>query len=767
MSPLQFVHSPKPRQRACDSCRKTKRKCDGQHRCSECIKRDVRCTYVKPSVARGRTATPGEDVDHSEYVYTLSQRLRTTEMALAEEQAEVLRDTISASSPASSSSAAPPHRWLNHIRALTNLEPVHPDDTQHHDLAESFGALSLSTEGAADRGLDPGFQGRAGIGMLVKAAVALRDGSTSGSGNAAATPASHDQAEYRQQGSKKLPLPWTLKPWDKHHRPAHHDSLSIHHPRLPVLIDAYFTHVDAYIPLLHRGTFLDDNDNSVLLLVCALGELYVMEEEESATGITDSSRRLERARRWFDQVELSGIRRQAEVHDLQAYCLATTWLFITSPDPRSAWRVLGFGILLLQDIGAHKRREGARTVQAESERRAVWILTFFDWVLSGMLGRVPSLTRRDLDIGEPRPFFDDRDADAHWDDVEHTNGNHDPNPQPAPASPVKFFTTLLQVGRVHQFSIRLIILPNASTARVAIAEELKAVAMEIELVLEIWRTIQVSRELTWDPARPQQDDTLYTQSAVLHCFYFYTRLEVLRPFIIDDPKAREKAACVARACIALVDAHHRRCPKHPLWLSQPALFTSVMILLLCHACSCSCQSPTSPESTLEYGAEDRRCCQDGDFSLVNLAVDVLKSQQTLWPASGYYTSLLQRCIALEFRDRPAVDTHHPPALIPTPTPWTSSSVDSAINTPTPMPTPPVLPFTGVDGSDSVAGRMPVEDIVEHELNASSLDIAIAPPVFVGDEEVRMQPRVGSGSARGRARGARWKEWEAMMGAGFI
>jgi hypothetical protein len=95
---------------------------------------------------------------------------------------------------------------------------------------------------------------------------------------------------------------------------------------LSSLISLYFVNVNIFIPVLHRPSFEDalarrihlrqDDFASTLLLVCALGSLYLPEH-----GVSDGDRS-KLAWSWYDQVELCGhsLRRQPTTYDLQAYC---------------------------------------------------------------------------------------------------------------------------------------------------------------------------------------------------------------------------------------------------------------------------------------------------------------------------------------------------------------------------------------------------------------------------------------------------------------
>ncbi|KAJ7897681.1 hypothetical protein B0H14DRAFT_2676515 [Mycena olivaceomarginata] len=144
--------------------------------------------------------------------------------------------------------------------------------------------------------------------MLAKAAVAVKSG----------RPSINDRRA-------SAPKPWTLPPWNEHHRDITH--LSFPDSRLlSCLVSLYFENFNIFIPVLYRPSFEDglarqfhmrhDGFASTLLLVLALGSLYLTDPDIS----TEDRHKL--AWRWYDQVELCGhsLRRQPTTYDLQAYC---------------------------------------------------------------------------------------------------------------------------------------------------------------------------------------------------------------------------------------------------------------------------------------------------------------------------------------------------------------------------------------------------------------------------------------------------------------
>ena len=171
------------------------------------------------------------------------------------------------------------------------------------------------------------------------------------------------------------------------------------------LVDLYFTRINNYQPLLHRPTFeeaikdglhlRDEGFGSVVLLVCAAASRFSEDERVFLEGSDDTH---SSGWEWFRQVQLvrKSLLAPPRLYDLQlcAVCDAfilfpiyvqlilflptqLTAIFLQSTSaPQACWTVIGVGIRLAQDVGAHRRKvytlSNTTTVEAELWKRAFW-----------------------------------------------------------------------------------------------------------------------------------------------------------------------------------------------------------------------------------------------------------------------------------------------------------------------------------------------------------------------------------------------------------
>ncbi|KAJ7727557.1 fungal-specific transcription factor domain-containing protein [Mycena maculata] len=489
---------------------------------------------------RQRRGWRGERDDH---VRNLTLRLASAEAALREKQ-ELLN-------------VSRPFALTIIRRIIIPFVPDPKDSTSLDEVADSFRALSL--------GGPAGFQGESSAATFLKIAAAEK-------------PRGQTSPRHSLAPSPKT---WTLKPWERLTVTPQYDFPDGN--LMVSLVSLYFSHVDPFIPLLHRPQFLADVNQrlhvhdrgfaSTLLLVCALGSLYLAESGAS-------SRDQEKMGwKWFDQVELCGhsLRQQATLFDLQAYCLAAQFLLYTS-NPRFCWSIIGFGLYLAQDVGAHRRRASRPiTVKEELEKRVLWRL-------SGTLGRSTVLDPVEIHINMPSEF---RDESA----------------------------ITLRAG----FCIPTIDPTSASN---------------VDDTLDILLS-SVPKHLIWDPDHP--DALSLDQSATLYCFFYHTRLLLHRPFIPAmrprlPPLRPASRICnhAARECIRVAAAHRRRRPDNPLLFSQSPLFHAAMVLLL---------NLWDGSGTDEDTGED--------LARIRTCIDVLKCQRDRWPSSGFFVDVLERLLSLD------------------------------------------------------------------------------------------------------------------------
>ncbi|KAF7355948.1 Zn(2)-C6 fungal-type domain-containing protein [Mycena venus] len=572
------------------------------------------------------------------------------------------------------------------------MPPPHPADSDPHGIAASFEVLFLDEPPP-----DPGFQGESSVGMLVKAAVALKSGQPS-------------IKERRAPASG----PWTLRPWDKQAITVDHLSFPDSH-LLRSLISLYFANVNIFIPVLHRPTFEEgvsqqlhtrqDDFASTLLLVCALGSLYLPDSDMSGED------HVKLAWTWYDQVELCGhsLRRKPTTCDLQAYCLAAHFLICTS-NPRVSWTMVGFGLRIAQDIGSPRPSvtETQLSTEEELEKRATWrvdaptclyitdavarVLILLDAQLATALGRLTTLNPFDLDIGLPS------ECDDEW--WQPSGPGH--QPQQAPST-VAFFNCIVGLYRILHFLLKNLY----STSRLYTASGIKdllALSLKLDVTLNKWFS-SIPPHLIWDPERP--DGIFFDQSAALHCFYDYVRMLLHRPFIPAigltkqaDPRALLICVKAARACINVADAYRLRRPDNPLFLSQDPLFTAAMVLIL-----------------NMWGRAQNADERMQDLANVHIVLDIFKSQHKRWPSSGFFVTVLERLLAIDY-----IPAEQPEDELMSAAPNGASDANGSGSGPESWVT---LARAWLAGTGAV---LDVHSI-------STPDGLTMPPVFVGDQEV--------------------------------
>ncbi|KAJ7495523.1 fungal-specific transcription factor domain-containing protein [Mycena latifolia] len=627
--------------RACDACRRRKTRCDGsqmpEDKCSTCVETNIECTYLESPAKR-------VPVNVSNYVESLETRVKSLEARLEESETLVrqLRAELADAVFANSSSTSP---YMNgnqnnrvngngsgtgtatangnaegakettlvdgrtaslHIMRMTLQgltappAPPHADDLLHLEIARKFESLSL---GAVPEGRVK-FLGKSSAAILVNTAIAFKGDAhrserrASEFSNGPSTENGEDgDGEMSTWRSRRLYY-WNFKPWEQTRRrpPAYSfppRDLAAH------LIELYFTHVNVYLPLLHRPTFeraveaglhlRDDGFAATLLLVCAVASRWSDDPRVVPSFGTESMMppgaypypgppRLACGWAWFSQVPLveHHLFAQATLYDLQCYCLAVQYLESLSA-PQASWTLIGVGLRLAQDVGAHRRTPCVEKPSVERElwKRAFWVLVFLDRSLSSGMGRTCAIQHDDFDQEPPLEVDDE-----YW---EHPTR---PFMQPVGVpSRVAFFATLLRLNHILSFSLKTLysLMKVRSVYAVDDAWE-ENVVVELDSALNRWRD-EVPEHLRWDPART--DPVFFDQSVALHCHYSHLQILIHRPFIPTMRKSApialpSLAICTsaARTCANMVDVQRRRKGNVPVAINLTAVFTSGIVLLL-------------------------------------------------------------------------------------------------------------------------------------------------------------------------------------------
>ncbi|KAJ7611856.1 fungal-specific transcription factor domain-containing protein [Roridomyces roridus] len=558
------------RRRACDTCRQRRRRCDGNEQCVHCIEHNLTCTYSKSAQKKGAVTVkePRKAATDLDYIEILKIRLQQAETNLKYscKTSIVLKLTKTLEIP---------------------FAPDPEDSLTPDQFAESFRSLSLEKP--------PGFQGQSSHAVLIKAAVSEKP-------QVRALPETGGRL-----WQKPWAKPWIMKPWH-HHSTPFPDFPDDH--LLKTLVSLYFTHFNSFLPLLNHPCFqyyIDDRRHmmdrsfaTTLLLVCAIGSLYLPDAED----------RKRLAWKWFNQTKLCGhsLHMKATTGDIQSYCLAAYFMSCTS-NPRNAWSLIGFGIYLAQDIGAHRRKpsEPGITPDEEMEKRALWALVILEGQLNASLGRSPILDPTEIHVNLPSYIDGDN--------------RHD----------LAFFNCLIKLYRIQSIILRFLYSSTVAPIRGQFADirpviDARPAVPPLQTTLNEWLA-SIPKRLHWDP--DHLDGVGLDQSATLHCLYHHTRILIHRPFIpamrsipLTSPTT-PICLSAARECIRIADIHRKRRPNSPPVFSQNPLFESAMVLLL----------EMWGQEIAEY------------MPNINTALDVLKSHsEHSHPSAEFYIDVLERLL---------------------------------------------------------------------------------------------------------------------------
>ncbi|KAF9493319.1 hypothetical protein BDN71DRAFT_1570031 [Pleurotus eryngii] len=570
-------------QRACDICRR--KKSDGSqmpgNQCSNCIAYSFECSYVEAAKKRG----PPKG-----YVESLENRLEKMEKLLRRlypdgdfsKDLDQLLETsgevgtpICVPTPPDPNPAKTPTEFASSvIRTLGEIQSktIIPDDDD--DLGHVLkGDLGLDI---ADQ-VRNRFFGKSSGATLLQTAMDLKD-------------------EYTGQPKRSFPHPnilsrkrdefWSRPDWEPFvSEPKNPDYIFPDPDLIPPLVDAYFKYYNAFFPLLHRPTFergmaeglhlTNDTFAAVVLLVCANGARYSNDPRVLLEGNSPHSS----GWKWFTQIQMvrKSLLSPPTLYDLQFYCLTVHFLQGSSA-PHACWIMVGIGIRLAQDVGAHRRKAHTHKLSVEDElwKRAFWsvVLVTMDRVISTILGRPVAIQDEDFDLDLPMEVDDE-----YW---EHPDPNQAFKQPPNKPSLVTFFNCYLRLNQVLGIALRTIYSINKSKILLGFvgAQWEQQIVAELDSALNKW-VDSVPDHLRWDPNREDLD--FFRQSAVLYTHYYYLQILIHRPFIRKpSPLAfPSMAICTnaARTCSHIVDINSRRCPE-PQQNLMYAAFTAGVVLLL-------------------------------------------------------------------------------------------------------------------------------------------------------------------------------------------
>jgi hypothetical protein len=220
--------------------------------------------------------------------------------------------------------------------------------------------------------------------------------------------------------------------------------------------------------------------------------------------------------------------------------------------------MIGIGVRLAQDIGAHRRKahEGEMTVEDELRKRAFWVLLCIDRLISTTFGRPCAVQDEDFDLDLPIECDDE-----YW---EHPDPSQCFKQPPGKPSTVAYFIAYLKLSQVLAMTLRTIYSINKSKILLGfVGKEWEThIVTELDSALNNW-VDSVPEHLRWDPNR--EHEVFFNQSASLFASYYHLQILVHRPFI-PSPEGPSPlsfpslAICTnaARSCCHVVDIQRKR-----------------------------------------------------------------------------------------------------------------------------------------------------------------------------------------------------------------
>ncbi|EAU90888.1 nucleus protein [Coprinopsis cinerea okayama7 len=382
----------------------------------------------------------------------------------------------------------------------------------------------------------------------------------------------------------KRPEFWDVPKWMSYNPELDEDQREYAFPDedlYPSLVNAYFTHINPFLPLLHRPTFekqikdglhLEDSMFArVFLMVCAHGARYSDDPRVFPEGTTSTC---SAGWQWFEQVHIlrKNLFNRTTLFELQMHALHV--LFASSSEtPQGVWAQIGMALRLSQEVGGHlrrRRKDGTPpTIEDELWKRAFWVILSLDRLISSSAGRPCGLQDEDFDLDLPLEVDDE-----YWD-----QGFVQPEGQP---SSVSYFNCYLGLMDILAYAMRLIY-PSKRSKYAGKTRSEQQIIAELDTAMNNWMD-SLPEHLKWNPG--PKNPLFLQQSSALHATYYHIQILIHRPFI---PSPRNPipgafpslAICTnaARSCCHVLEGF-TKINFLPTQHFQVIAFTAAVILLL-------------------------------------------------------------------------------------------------------------------------------------------------------------------------------------------
>ncbi|KIJ14786.1 hypothetical protein PAXINDRAFT_78504 [Paxillus involutus ATCC 200175] len=574
--------------RACDMCRR--KKSDGiqipGNRCSNCLPYNMGCTYVEAAEKVRLTTASFATRTYPltwlsfvvRYVESLENRLERMEKLLdmVGQDADLMQELGGARIDRERGSTSSSH-VMNTPSTSTNAALANDDDLVPSD-DEDIVTVCLS-ESLKNMNLNPShtrFFGKSSGIMFIQRTMDLKKEYTRGE-------------DSRSDSLFNTGSRGELFPWEDATRSIKETEYAFPDEDLGIsLVNLYFVHMNCLAPLLHRPSFErkviqgdhlhDSSFGAVYLLVCAVGSQFSDDPRVFLEG-TDSEHSV--GWKYFQQVQMVTNRLLGPpcLEDLQVYCLSVLFLQGTSA-VQACWAIVGIGIRIAQDVGAHRRKAYSSKLSVEGElwKRAFWLLVTWDRQMSSTLGRPCAIQDEDFDLDLPVECDDE-----YWEDPNPEQAFKQPPDKP---STMSFFISFLKLNHILAFALRTIYLINKPKVFVGFVGQQweQHFVAELDSALNQWIDA-VPKHLRWDPTG-DANSPFFSQSSLLYSSYYLVQISIHRPFIFSPRKPSPLSfpsltICTnaARSCSRVIDVYNQRSRLAVHFLQIPA-FTAGIVLLL-------------------------------------------------------------------------------------------------------------------------------------------------------------------------------------------
>ncbi|KAJ3722469.1 hypothetical protein C8R42DRAFT_720835 [Lentinula raphanica] len=367
---------------------------------------------------------------------------------------------------------------------------------------------------------------------------------------------------------------WEIQPWQITYEPQLPPLVFPPQDLLTHLLDLWFEKAHPYFPLFHRPTFEnavlsglhyhDRHFGETLLAVCALSS-----RQSNDPRVFTHGSRLSAGFTWMQQVNPVpfSFTEAPSLPQVQKLILYIMFMYTTSI-PYPSLTLTGLGIRLLQDVGAHRKKNSPPTVSRELWKRAFWMLNFIDLSFSVNIGRPRAMSPDEL-VGQlstseaclrPNSYSYDVEFPIECDDeFWEQPGDLAFKQPPGQLCQLTHWIQMLKLVSILESVQRAL----NSVRRSALMKKSTpdATHRRQQFILELDKTLNdwlegIPAHLKWDPQC--HDMVLFHQSTMLYIMYFFLRMEIHRSGLATSPSSLEICVNAAHSCVLIMEAHFKR-----------------------------------------------------------------------------------------------------------------------------------------------------------------------------------------------------------------